>query len=273
MNGDGFGDLVVGSSSSYGRDPGWVYIVFGAPEHPFLLTVADLLAGLGVRFTGPGSASNIGDTLAAPGDVNGDGLADLLIAASGASIRKGEVYLIHGRPDFPADIALADIVDLGFGVVFRGVTGGIHRAEHAEHPSRPWTTSATVRWTSRSVRPAPPSAASRVGKVYIVEGGPLEPGIVSLGGIEEGTLPGAVITTEVSLTSGVAAEPHLGVGAAAAGDVDGDGLEDLLVSEPSASTVTQAGKAHLIFGSGASGGPCSSSGWSPTPWSWTADRS
>jgi hypothetical protein len=126
VNGDGFEDLLVGAQREVPGRPSWTYLVYGGATFPRILTVDDILfGGHGVRFVGTGAAAFTGDALAAPGDLNGDGLADFVIGARGAASQAGEVYLIYGHRDFDSDIQLADITTSGLGVAFRGEAGDV----------------------------------------------------------------------------------------------------------------------------------------------------
>jgi len=81
VNGDGLADVAVSApfASNNGRS-GSVYVVFGRRDS----ATVDLrnLGSAGYRVDGPGRASTLGYRIAAVGDVNGDGIPDLL--ATGA---------------------------------------------------------------------------------------------------------------------------------------------------------------------------------------------
>ncbi|OLE70905.1 MAG: hypothetical protein AUI36_03245, partial [Cyanobacteria bacterium 13_1_40CM_2_61_4] len=256
VNGDGMNDLLIGARSAYGWRPSWAYILFGAPKLPPFLTVDDLLGGLGVRFTGTGPAAFTGESLGAPGDVNGDGLADFVIGARGAASQAGEAYLVYGRPRFEPDIELADVPSMGLGVAFRGEHGDVFGGDFAG-----WSVAALdfLGDGRRDLVLGAPGFAyrenPRVGRAYIIEGAALGTGVRSLGEVEGGTLVGALLTAEVSLAAPEHHEPHLGEGAAALGDVDGDGFEDLLVAAPAMPfAFPQAGAVHLVYGRGGAAG-------------------
>ncbi|MBN1349620.1 FG-GAP repeat protein [candidate division KSB1 bacterium] len=92
VNGDGFDDFLIGTfhNSTRGHNTGAAYLILGkeAADWGFnnSLTSAD------ARFIGSGSTDAAGYYLGGGGDVNGDGLKDMLIAAGG-----GNLYVVFGR--------------------------------------------------------------------------------------------------------------------------------------------------------------------------------
>ncbi|MEI8259354.1 MAG: VCBS repeat-containing protein, partial [Deltaproteobacteria bacterium] len=88
VNGDGFGDLAIGAygvNSSVGR----AYLYLGG--------AAGIGALPGVALVGPdGSYGNFGGSLAPADDVNGDGLADLVVGAYGVAMSAGRAYVYLG---------------------------------------------------------------------------------------------------------------------------------------------------------------------------------
>lgn len=54
-------------------------------------------------------------------DVNGDGFADVLVGAWGASSAAGEILVVFGAADFPAVVVASDLDGSG-GFVIRGAT-------------------------------------------------------------------------------------------------------------------------------------------------------
>jgi hypothetical protein len=131
VNGDGFDDVLVGSSIF---DPNFngtdrVYVVFGrAGTGPVSLT--DVAAGQGgfaidAEPRQQGFGEGLGSALAGVGDMNGDGLDDVVMSAPGhpAATGVGRVYVVFGQRS-GARVSLANLAASGGGLVIEGETFG-----------------------------------------------------------------------------------------------------------------------------------------------------
>jgi hypothetical protein len=118
VNGDGFGDLIVGAY--YGdpggeADAGESYVVFGrASGFGASLELAALDGTNGFRLDGIDAGDSSGGSVAGAGDVNGDGFSDLIVGAAGAApsgdYNAGESYVVFGRASgFGASVELATL--------------------------------------------------------------------------------------------------------------------------------------------------------------------
>ena len=112
FNGDGFADVLLGAPLADGPDDdrsnaGEAYVIFGGPSPPAEIDLAERSADL--TLFGKAEGDNFGFTVAS-GDVNGDGIDDLLVGArfatNGGRVNVGEAYAVYGRSD------LADTVDI-----------------------------------------------------------------------------------------------------------------------------------------------------------------
>lgn len=111
VNGDGFDDLLIGTTHNRanGFDAGAVYLILGRSQLPWQFNTP--LARADARFVGHTAYDAAGYSVACDGDVNGDGLADILIGAPAGNDAvkwmSGCVYVVFGRQsanwgyDFP----------------------------------------------------------------------------------------------------------------------------------------------------------------------------
>jgi hypothetical protein len=180
------------------------------------------------------------DSLAV-GDINGDGIADLIIgapSAAGPENRRpdaGEVYVIFGPPPASLDLARskpnitiigADEGDnLGTAVASGDVDGDGYDDLIIGAPS------------ADSLR----NERKDAGEVYIVFGGPGLPNIIDLADTE----------VELAKVFGADGGDNLGL-ALASGDINGDGLDDVVLGAPAASGPGNsrggAGEVYVLFG-------------------------
>src|SRR5665648_371826 len=85
INGDGIADLLIGAEGApAGVYRGASYVVFGSrTAYPASLSLASLNGSNGFAVTGVSNNDQSGTSLSS-GDINGDGIADLLIGAEAA---------------------------------------------------------------------------------------------------------------------------------------------------------------------------------------------
>jgi len=234
-NDDGFADLLIGcpdASTANGIHSGEVFILFGGRNllNPAGGTTIDELrtAGDGMLIIGACAGDRMGMTVANAGDFNGDGIPDLLIAAPDASPRFDD-----------NDDGLIDIND-PIGLDLNGDGDADDLNEDGD-----------------------PDDMTGAGVVYVVFGGEHLTGTISLGLIGSEYLPGITIAGRKggdpdnidplgrdSLGGGLTQNGLLSRGVSPAGDVDGDGRADLLISSVLADPEdkTNAGEVYLIYG-------------------------
>jgi len=101
INNDGFGDFLIGTfhNSTDGHDAGAVYLILGRPEIDWGMKT--LLSEADARFLGERSYEAVGFSIAGQGDVNGDGINDIVIGAPAGNdkvrFRPGKIYIVLGR--------------------------------------------------------------------------------------------------------------------------------------------------------------------------------
>lgn len=248
FNGDGVDDLIIGAP---GADPngnsgaGECYIVFGSSVgFPASLDLATLDGSNGLRLDGTAAGDGIGNRVAAAGDVNGDGIEDVIIGAPTANGRVGASYVVFGSAaGFAATFDLGAL-DGSNGFRLDGVGDG---------PS--WSPDDS----GDSVRAAGGVNGDGFGDILIGAYGADPGGLLGAGesylvfgaaggfaaSIDLATLDG---TNGVRL-AGLGAYDGSGSSASGAGDVNGDGFDDIVIG-----AWLDNSQNYMIFGSALLGG-------------------
>lgn len=231
VNGDGFGDLLIGAPSNDsgpGNDGGAAYLVLGGLNGLGLST--RLGQGSIIEYTGEAASDNAGVSVAGAGDVNGDGFDDLLIGANlndDGGADAGAAYLILGSASpTGGDLALLGIEYMGEAT---GDQAGISVAGAGD---------ANGDGFSDLLIGAPFNGAADNGAAYLVlgSGSPPAPGSQTS------------LATAVKYT-GEAANNFAGRSVAGLGDTSRDGLADFAIGAPGNTDAgAAAGTAYLVPG-------------------------
>jgi len=246
VNGDGLADLVVGA---FGADPhgglsGDTFVVFGrGAGKP--VNLADVGLGLGGGFAIHGEAATdfSGSAVAGAGDVNGDGLADVIVGAYGSDISgetSGRAYVVFGKPNITA-VELSAVAGGQGGFAIDGekatdrVAGAVSGAGDMNGDGL-----ADVLVGSARID----AVGEDSGRAYVVWG-KKDTGVVKLTSLLQG-VGGFVI-------DGQQVRDYAGFTLDAAGDVNGDGLDDVIVGAYGANPAGDvSGRAYVVFGRTAS---------------------
>ncbi len=114
VNGDGFDDVIVGASGAdpNGYDSGSSYVVFGkASGFDTTLNLSSLDGNNGFLVAGVSAGDNLGLSVSSAGDVNGDGYADVIIGAYSTDVSAyGDSYVVFGQIDgFDATVDVSNL--------------------------------------------------------------------------------------------------------------------------------------------------------------------
>ncbi len=260
INGDGINDLLIGAenASPNGYKSGASYVVFGTSEvggnGTVELSALDgsngfVLNGIsgGIEPTSLDEddgevGDRAGSSVSSVGDVNNDGIDDLVIGAFSANNFIGASYVVFGSDQgFSASIELSDLNGSNGFVLNgddRGGRSGISvsgagdingdgvddlliGADDANHIG---------------------STSAGTGASYVVFG---TSGLGSSGALDLSTLDGS----NGFVLNGVATHDQAGRSVSAAGDINGDGVDDLVIGAANANpNGFHSGASYVVFG-------------------------
>lgn len=208
LTGDGFVDLIVGAPGDTGIGTEAVYLVS--------------LAGAALSSIGISSSveSSVGSNVAGGGDLNGDGRADFVIGAASddsAGLYRGAVYVIFGRdPVAGAPGLLSNDLQTLAAAQGLKITGQNNRDFLG--------TGAVVGDVNGDgyddFALGAPGGFGTAGEVYVLYGGP------NLSAIDLNN----ILPTQGFIVKGGTIYDLIGKSIAGVGDVNGDGLDDILIS-------------------------------------------
>jgi hypothetical protein len=210
LNGDGYADVAVGAYRNGATDAGRVYVYFGGMGTTFNTTVDATINGSGASAQLSASAG---------GDINADGYSDLIVGAVEYPTGPGSVYVYLGGAgafDTTADAHFVGAVvgdELGTVLSSGDVNGDGYADVIAGAPNYD-------------------GASTSVGAAYVYLGSPTP----------------LDTAADVTLVGGVAND-YFGLHLASAGDVNGDGADDLVVGAHEQDTDGgSAGRAYVYYG-------------------------
>jgi hypothetical protein len=229
INGDNIDDLIIGAPGA-----GKSYVVFGSTNgFDASLNFSDLNGSNGFTINGSASDSS-GTSVSNAGDVNNDGIGDLIIGASGAALGAGQSYVVFGsRNSFNANLDLSSLNGSN-GFAINGING---RNSDGISDSSGTSVSNAGDINGDNIADliiGAPSAVSGAGQSYVVFG-------------SSSAFSASLDLSSLDGSNGFAINGNgtdsSGNSVSSAGDINGDNIADLIIGAQG------TGKSYVVFGS------------------------
>lgn len=256
INADGIDDIVIGAPNanidSITYYAGKSYVIFGSKgpwTSPFQLS--QLYGVNGFIIQGESSNDNSGVSVSGAGDINDDGVGDILIGAPNAGTPGnpgyGKGYVIWGiKGTRPSPFALSSLYGANGGFIFMGDSS-------TDFCGRSVSNTGDINGDGISdlIFGAPlayPIGRVYGGKSYVIFGSNQPWNVYTY--LSSSYLNG----TTGFVINGEATQDNSGTSVSAAGDVNADGIADLIIGAPGGK-IDSVGKSYVVFGRKASPTP------------------
>jgi len=258
VNGDGFDDLIIGARGGDGvgdirNGAGDAIVIFGKAGGFGNIDIATMVVGTdGFTIFGVDAGDSAGRSVSSAGDINGDGVDDLIIGADfgrgpgNLTASVGEAIIVFGKSGSftNVDAAASDFVSSGIG--FR-IFGG----DSSDRLGVAVSSAGDVNGdgfddliVGAYYGDGPANGRSNAGEAFVIFG--------KAGGFANIDLSATLAPADGFRIFGADGNDRAGAAVSSAGDIDGDGFDDLIIGaregDGPAGTRSTAGEAIVIFG-------------------------
>jgi len=238
VNGDGIDDFIIGAEGANRSGPnssGESYVVFGRTSgFPATFDLTTLDGTNGFRIRGVHYGDDSGEFVASAGDINGDGIGDLVVLSSGyGTIANGAAAIIFGRAHgFEATLDPSTLDGHnGFVVTATQKSSWVQATAASADVNHDGFDDLIIgaRYDLFSTSPNTISGAA-----YIIFG--------HAGGFDSSISVTSLTGSNGFQVGSIGYSDHLGTSVSSAGDINDDGIEDMMLLSDQART------AYVIFG-------------------------
>nr|MDZ8132359.1 hypothetical protein [Nostoc sp. DedQUE07] len=230
INNDGIDDLIIGapSVSPYDKDSVWQsYVVFGGTNLASggTFNLSDLNGTNGFLINGVEEGVFLNGSVSNAGDINNDGIDDLIIwgpsANSDGKSYLGQTYVVFGGTNLGSNGSLnLSSLDGTNGFFINGITGADFSGESVSNAGD--INNDGIDDLIIGAIGTSPNGKYEAGQSYVVFGGT---NLGSGGTLNVSSLNG----TNSFAINGVVEDGHLGYSVSNAGDINNDGIDDLII--------------------------------------------
>ena len=234
FNGDGIDDIIIGApfNDSGGANSGSSYLIYGRADGIGTIDLGNLQAASGFKIQGEQGGDAAGMSVSGAGDINGDGFDDIVVAASRAGFlgygATPRAYVIFGTASAPATIDLTGLA----------ASAGFHINGQFGGDTASFTVAAAGDVNGDGLGDIILGSPDYGAAAYVVFG--KETGFTTLNVSNLGA-DGFAITA----TTGLAG---VGQSVSGAGDINGDGFDDIIVSASRTEFYGTTPAAYVVFG-------------------------